>query len=29
MEVAAGADDDRLAGHRLDAAVRDHYVGAV
>src|SRR6516225_3656727 len=29
MKVAAGVDDDRLAGHRLGAAHRDHHFGAV
>src|ERR1700730_15561932 len=29
MEVAAGVDDHRLAGHRLGAAHRDHHVGAI
>ena len=29
MKVAAGVDDDRLTGHGLGAAHRDHHVGAV
>src|SRR5260370_23766317 len=29
VEVAPGVDDDRLAGHRLGAAHRDHHVGAI
>src|SRR6202040_313362 len=29
MKVAPGIDDDRLAGHRLGAAHRDHHGGAV
>jgi hypothetical protein len=29
MKVAAGVDEDHLAGHGLGAAHRDHQVGAV
>jgi hypothetical protein len=29
MKVAAGIDDDRLAGHRFGAPHRDHHVDAV